>query len=493
MKKTLFFILCIASLFSNAQTCTPALATGGDGNMDFTVNNPFDFNSGGALGISPYWQPKCSVDQVQMKGVYNYTDNRKIRVSFELWYEEYSCGGTPIGSPTFITSTDLETYNAGSSINFFFIENFDSSKNISYKVRMKYKKKLGFGWGGWNYLWSNKIAIIPTDSTPNPNGYFSSVLSTEWRTSTGTGYNVNVNQLDINGSLNFNASPTSCEARWKYEISEFDLNAWSSSNTMSSPWIPGEAGYINMETFYTLGLEQNKLYQLKLIAGSGWHEKYFYFEIKGAVLEGTIATSGNKEIIVVDGNSYVIHRKCAQYAVNLNTTGTESVDKYRVRVGPVTPSLTPFGTEKTTYIQDGPVPLEVNLNGLYEAPFILGQIYRVVYEVTAPGDTEIYYFKTVSCTPGDFKQASLESIKNNSLDIKIYPNPVKDYFNINIEDFKTTEETSVKILSSTGDVIFESILTSNNLRINASRWKTGLYFCKIMIDGKEYLKKIIIE
>ena len=482
-------MLFVVSLFSNAQTCIPTLAL--DGHFDFTVNNTFDFNSGNYLGVSPYWQPKCSVDKVQMKGVYNYTDNRKIRVSFELWYQEYNCDGAPIGSSTYVTSTALETYNPGASINFFFIESFDPSKNISYQVRMKYKKKLGFGWGGWNYLSSNKIAIVPTESAPNPNGYFNSVLSTEWRTSTGTGYNVNVNQLDVNGLLDFIASPTSCETKWKYEISKFNLNAWSKSNTLSSPWIPGEAGNIDLETFYTYGLEQNKLYQLRLVAGNGWHEKYFYFEIKGATLVGTVATSGNKETIIVDGVSYEIQRKCQQYAVNLNTTGTESVDKYRVRIGPVTPSLTPFGEEKSTEIQDGPVPLAVNLNGLYEAPFILGQIYRVVYEVTAPGDTEIYYFKTVECIAGNFKQALLNPIEENDLEIKVYPNPVKDYFKINVKDFKIAKDASVKILSANGNVIFKSKLTSNDYRIPSKNWKTGLYFCKITIDGKTYIKKII--
>ncbi|PHS08581.1 MAG: hypothetical protein COA88_06350 [Kordia sp.] len=80
---------------------------------------------------------------------------------------------------------------------------------------------------------------------------------------------------------------------------------------------------------------------------------------------------------------------------------------------------------------------------------------------------------------------------NETRKITVAPNPVKDHFKINIEDFKTVKEASVKILDASGILFYESSITSNDFKVNTTSWKTGLYFCKLQIDDKEYMKRII--
>ena len=82
---------------------------------------------------------------------------------------------------------------------------------------------------------------------------------------------------------------------------------------------------------------------------------------------------------------------------------------------------------------------------------------------------------------------------NETRKITVAPNPVKDHFKINVENFETVKEATVMVLNANGIKVYEATITSNDFKVNSIGWKTGLYFCKLQIDGKEYMKKIIKE
>ncbi|MEA3495259.1 MAG: T9SS type A sorting domain-containing protein [Bacteroidota bacterium] len=73
--------------------------------------------------------------------------------------------------------------------------------------------------------------------------------------------------------------------------------------------------------------------------------------------------------------------------------------------------------------------------------------------------------------------------------IKIYPNPAKDYIIIN--NIKNTTFETIEIFDITAKLI--KSYSNNSLRINISDLKKGLYFLKISTNKSIFVKKIIIE
>ncbi|GLB51475.1 hypothetical protein NBRC110019_05140 [Neptunitalea chrysea] len=78
-----------------------------------------------------------------------------------------------------------------------------------------------------------------------------------------------------------------------------------------------------------------------------------------------------------------------------------------------------------------------------------------------------------------------ESVNN----IKVYPNPVNDRMYV-----KSAEKiTSVSIYSVTGQQVIAKVVDSNELTINMSELKSGVYFMHLLQSGKEYVHKIIVQ
>lgn len=76
---------------------------------------------------------------------------------------------------------------------------------------------------------------------------------------------------------------------------------------------------------------------------------------------------------------------------------------------------------------------------------------------------------------------------NNSHLINIYPNPVKNVFNINLLNYNIT--SSVKIYDLQGKLILED----NTTEINVNHLSKGLYIVKVITDKGEFAKKFIKE
>lgn len=77
--------------------------------------------------------------------------------------------------------------------------------------------------------------------------------------------------------------------------------------------------------------------------------------------------------------------------------------------------------------------------------------------------------------------------EKSTQNLKLYPNPVTDYFTIQ-SDFQIE---IFEIYSSDGTKICHGKTNSNEIKVNASDWKQGVYFVRIISNGKDEMIKIV--
>lgn len=449
----------------------------------------------------PYWDVLCG-------GPYTIPFSRWVikghltdtEVYYEVSKRPFDCAdGSQTGNWSVVSVTPTVSSPASASATSYIESTFNITVEQGHVYRTQcYRRHKILGiWSNWNV--AGRIDIVfGMGGVPEPVGNFVDVLNVDPRTSTGTGYIVDVHQLDVNGPFEFDATPTDCETKWRYEISEFDLNSWTSSNAILTPWISGQAGLIDMNTTYTYGFVRNKLYLLKLIAGEGWFEDYYWFEIKDAHLEGDVTGGTTIESVTSGGvtTNYTLHRSCFGGNVKLFTEGTHSVDQYRVRIQPVDNSYSLTGTEQSTGIVPGPVPAEISLNALYGAPLVLNQRYRIVYEITSPGNTALYYYQPIDC--GAYKTtnkkdiASEQSVSEALLIVSLYPNPANTELTIAFNSIPDAQ-AALTILDVSGRQVYATTTNTTQTVINTSALADGMYLVQIEMQGQTLTKRFTVR
>jgi len=81
----------------------------------------------------------------------------------------------------------------------------------------------------------------------------------------------------------------------------------------------------------------------------------------------------------------------------------------------------------------------------------------------------------------------------NNANVKVYPNPVRDVFNIKIDVIDNTQPFQLKVYDVMGKTIYTSTLTQMQSSLNTSAWAKGLYTIELMQNQNSIHKKIIIE
>ena len=143
-----------------------------------------------------------------------------------------------------------------------------------------------------------------------------------------------------------------------------------------------------------------------------------------------------------------------------------------------------------------------------DVPVLLGASSRVIVPSTA-NEAESYYTEDGEWVdlynyddPSGFDQTGNFCIKalgiyNENVNIneikdykfEIYPNPAKDYIQINTE---YQALISYKIYNISGKELSSGNL-KNNQSINVSQFINGLYFVELRVDNKLFIEKIVIE
>ena len=76
-----------------------------------------------------------------------------------------------------------------------------------------------------------------------------------------------------------------------------------------------------------------------------------------------------------------------------------------------------------------------------------------------------------------------------SKELKIYPNPVTDYLNIEMPDNKTGW---VYLYKMNGEIVLKSEITGN-YKLSTSNIKSGLYLLKVLVGNHVYISKLVID
>jgi hypothetical protein len=75
---------------------------------------------------------------------------------------------------------------------------------------------------------------------------------------------------------------------------------------------------------------------------------------------------------------------------------------------------------------------------------------------------------------------------------QVYPNPATDYVNVKF-DTEKYHNAQVQMVNSSGQVIYSSVLASQNNRIDLQNVAAGVYFVKIMADEGNMVKKVVVN
>ena len=76
-------------------------------------------------------------------------------------------------------------------------------------------------------------------------------------------------------------------------------------------------------------------------------------------------------------------------------------------------------------------------------------------------------------------------------DVTIYPNPANELINIDIE--QSYKELYWSLYNVQGQIVGKSSQESDCRQINVENLSSGLYYLNIVVDGKQMMKKVVIE
>ena len=86
--------------------------------------------------------------------------------------------------------------------------------------------------------------------------------------------------------------------------------------------------------------------------------------------------------------------------------------------------------------------------------------------------------------------AELNINENTDVSINIYPNPAKDLVKLSVV---SGQQSTVRIYNVLGMMVDEIEMNSNEIEINVSSYKPGIYFINVETSNGNIIKKMIVE
>ena len=81
--------------------------------------------------------------------------------------------------------------------------------------------------------------------------------------------------------------------------------------------------------------------------------------------------------------------------------------------------------------------------------------------------------------------------ETEELKIQVYPNPAIDLLTIRFGKAVPCKPLKVTIIDVTGRVVFAEAVSASELRLNVSRWPSGVYFMQMEREGQRFGRKIL--
>lgn len=124
-----------------------------------------------------------------------------------------------------------------------------------------------------------------------------------------------------------------------------------------------------------------------------------------------------------------------------------------------------------------------NVSGLsYQHPLSEAGFYVVEVVALYDDKSSVGVVKTID--------AVLSIIENTDDNINIYPNPAKDIVKLSVA---TSQQSAVRIYNVIGMKVDEIEMNSNEIEINVSGYKPGIYFINVETSNGNIIKKMIVE
>lgn len=86
----------------------------------------------------------------------------------------------------------------------------------------------------------------------------------------------------------------------------------------------------------------------------------------------------------------------------------------------------------------------------------------------------------------------IQETKWNSSNVKIFPNPAKDIFNVNLES-SNDSPFDIAVYNLLGEMVYSEKKVKNKLKVNSFNWNSGMYLLSLQQNEIIINKKIIIE
>lgn len=452
---------------------------------------------------SEYYEPICQ------------TNNAELLVSFEegwapckqsfytmLYKRPYDCNGNYTGPLQWVLNTPIVEYDADYGTTTYTIPLDYVEQSVEYTVEVYYRgKNIGcIGWGQWHFMGeSDNLRFINSSSYPNAAATLNQIGSDQLPSFYGP---VTVSNLQYGQNVIFNATPSTCEDRYSYQVSEFNLATWTfvPGTIQLSNVIMGQAPSINLSSFYTPGFQMGKIYAVSINLGYFWDSETYFFRVVQANVQADIPDH-NTRLHTVGPTTYTIEQVCSNYLnTNLNVSNTVFETSYSLHLTEVnTTTLAPIGSPVTIPTTPGNAGTNINLTTLWGPGLhTIGKVYRVMFTAGMPNQTVTIYFEYKLCGVPKSMSAGVEGTEDigdvESATMVVFPNPTSDRINLKLPGEIMDQPIHVQLIDMTGKVVMNEMRTAQeNVEFSLIGIVKGIYTLVVIAGSETFTERIIKE
>ena len=128
-------------------------------------------------------------------------------------------------------------------------------------------------------------------------------------------------------------------------------------------------------------------------------------------------------------------------------------------------------------------------NQIYKLDYSWDNVGNYTFNLISPTSTTISKYKQKTICTGGI--TGIEEVLNLDKSISIYPNPATDNINFNIAENISSQIKSIKIISTKGNILYQSSQLKSNLNIDFLT--KGQYLVVFELDNAQVTKKLVVK